>query len=771
MEINMPLLSFSSGELSPKVWARTDRPFYQSGEEVCLNFIPQVTGPAKFRPGTMFVNHTRLNQKAVLIPFQFNDEQAYVLEFTNFKLRILKDGGNALETGVSITDITAASSGVVTAPNHGYNNGDEVYFSGIVGMTELNGQFALVANSGVNSFCITDVDGTYFDTSGYTAYASGGEVARVYELASPYAEADLFELKYAQTADVMYIVHPDYAPYKLTRTGHTSWTLTTYSRTSDPFTGAGDYPGAVGFYGGRLWMGGTDNNPDSIYGSRGPDTSTGAPQYDDFTVGTAANDGLRFTITSQNNTADRIRWFVGNPKFLTIGTFGGVYKANGGSDGVAITPTNISVSPADDYGCENINPLFGGGQIVFLERGGLTLRSFEYDWYLDDFTAYDRTLLADEITVGGIAQLGYAQGRPDIVWGVRSDGVLLSCTILSREDVAAWARHKLGGSGAVLSVCGEPRPSNVDRTWMVVERTIGGLTRRYLEYFSDDPVLPDLVDYYTGDQTSDEAVWRNIFYEQQKTFVRLDSALVYDGTKGTTLTLSAKTGTGVTATAGTATFEPDHIGRFIRVKFADGDETGIAQITGYTSSTVVTVKVLQDFDGTSYAANGWCLSANRLGGLRHLNGAEIYATLDGMAVASPLEVTDGYVDLPAHACYAVLGYDYTGILRTMAIEPGAPDGASQGREKTANKLMMHFRDTLGVKYGCIAPGFYSVSDIAYRRDGVDFYDRPPQLFTGPRLLDLTNKTSLDKRITIVQDQPYPCTIMSIVPFIDIRAGE
>ncbi len=142
-----------------------------------------------------------------------------------------------------------------------------------------------------------------------------------------------------------------------------------------------------------------------------------------------------------------------------------------------------------------------------------------------------------------------------------------------------------------------------------------------------------------------------------------------------------------------------------------------------------------------------------------------------MAVASPLEVTDGYVDLPAHACYAVLGYDYTGILRTMAIEPGAPDGASQGREKTANKLMMHFRDTLGVKYGCIAPGFYSVSDIAYRRDGVDFYDRPPQLFTGPRLLDLTNKTSLDKRITIVQDQPYPCTIMSIVPFIDIRAGE
>lgn len=771
MEMNVSLISFSSGELSPKVWARADRPFYQSGTEIMLNFIPQVTGPSTYRTGTTYVNHTRLNQTAVLIPFQFNDEQAYVLEFTNLKLRIYKDGGNALETGVSITGITAAASGVVTAAGHGYTNGDEVYFYSIGGMTELNGQFALVANSGVNSFCITDVDGDYIDTSGYTAYTSGGEAARVYEIASPYAEADLFELKYAQTADVMYIVHPDYAPYKLTRTGHTAWTLTTYSRTSDPFTGTGDYPGAVGFYGGRLWMGGTDNNPDTMYGSSGPDTSTGAPNYDNFTVGTAATNGVRFTITSQNNSVDRIRWFVGNPKFLTVGTFGGVYKANGGSDGAAITPTGIAVTPADDYGCEDLNPLFGGGQIVFIERGGLTLRSFEFDFYADDFTAYDRNLIADELTVGGITQIGYAQGRPDIVWAVRSDGVLLSCTILSREDVAAWARHKLGGTGAVLSVCGEPRPNNFDRTWMVVERTIDGATRRYVEYLTDDPVLPDIVDYYTGVQATDEAIWRNIMFEQQKQFVRLDSSLTYDGTKSVTLTLSAKTGSSVTATAGSATFESDMVGRFIRAKFVVGTETGVAQIIGYTSSTVVTVKILQDFDATSYASGGWCLSANRLGGLGHLEGEEIYAILDGMAIADPLTVADGYVDLPAHACYAILGYKYTGILRTLAIEPGAPDGASQGREKTVNRVALRFRDTLDVGYGCIAPGFYSMSGIPYRRDGVDFLDRPPLLFTGTQVYDIPNRTDYTARITLVQNQPYPCTIMSIVPFVDIRTGE
>ena len=48
---------------------------------------------------------------------------------------------------------------------------------------------------------------------------SGGSA---YEISSPYLEAELFEIKYAQSADVMYICHPNHAVRKLSRTGHTS---------------------------------------------------------------------------------------------------------------------------------------------------------------------------------------------------------------------------------------------------------------------------------------------------------------------------------------------------------------------------------------------------------------------------------------------------------------------------------------------------------------------------------------------------------------------
>ena len=61
---------------------------------------------------------------------------------------------------------------------------------------------------------------------------SGGSA---YEISTPYLEAELFDLKFAQSADVMYICHPNHEVEKLSRTGHTSWTLSDVSFTKGPF--------------------------------------------------------------------------------------------------------------------------------------------------------------------------------------------------------------------------------------------------------------------------------------------------------------------------------------------------------------------------------------------------------------------------------------------------------------------------------------------------------------------------------------------------------
>jgi len=57
---------------------------------------------------------------------------------------------------------------------------------------------------------------------GGTVVSSGSPV----EVATPYAHTDIDKLKFTQSADVMYLVHPDFAPRKITRTSHTAWTIT-----------------------------------------------------------------------------------------------------------------------------------------------------------------------------------------------------------------------------------------------------------------------------------------------------------------------------------------------------------------------------------------------------------------------------------------------------------------------------------------------------------------------------------------------------------------
>jgi hypothetical protein len=61
---------------------------------------------------------------------------------------------------------------------------------------------------------------------------SGGSA---YEISSPYLTAELFDIKFAQSADVMYITHPNHEVMKLSRTGHTSWTLAEVDFTDGPY--------------------------------------------------------------------------------------------------------------------------------------------------------------------------------------------------------------------------------------------------------------------------------------------------------------------------------------------------------------------------------------------------------------------------------------------------------------------------------------------------------------------------------------------------------
>ncbi len=68
-------------------------------------------------------------------------------------------------------------------------------------------------------------------SSGYMyVWKDGGQVLDggvEVKIVTPYSADDIADIRFCQSADVLYLVHPDYAPRKLSRTSHTDWTLET----------------------------------------------------------------------------------------------------------------------------------------------------------------------------------------------------------------------------------------------------------------------------------------------------------------------------------------------------------------------------------------------------------------------------------------------------------------------------------------------------------------------------------------------------------------
>ena len=63
-------------------------------------------------------------------------------------------------------------------------------------------------------------------------YSSG---TTPYELSSPYGQEYLDDLSFTQSADILYITHPEFKPRKLTRTGHAAWTISEFDQTDGPY--------------------------------------------------------------------------------------------------------------------------------------------------------------------------------------------------------------------------------------------------------------------------------------------------------------------------------------------------------------------------------------------------------------------------------------------------------------------------------------------------------------------------------------------------------
>jgi hypothetical protein len=232
------------------------------------------------------------------------------------------------------------------------------------------------------------------------------------------------------------------------------------------------YPTSVTFYEDRLWFAGSAARPQTIWASVTGD-------YENHKYGTSADDGLNFTINTQD--MNTIEW-LSPGKVLSIGTANGEFTLSATNLNDAVTPTDVLIKPQTTYGSSAfVRPIRVAGSILFVQRAGRKLREYTYNFQTDAYIASNLTVLAEHITKTGILDLAYQQEPYQIVWAPCVNGELIGLTFERAEEVVGWHRQDVGG--LVESVVALPHwDGDQDVLWMIVKRTIDGTTKRYIEY-------------------------------------------------------------------------------------------------------------------------------------------------------------------------------------------------------------------------------------------------------------------------------------------------
>lgn len=273
--------SFSGGEISPEMFGRIDDAKYGNGAALLQNLVATALGPCEKRPGFEFVAPTKGNGIARLIPFTYSTSQTMVLEIGEHYFRFHTLGETLLYTTPQrawfhqgAAAFTVASPTVVSQTAHNLITGDQVIFTSTGGVTypfpvDPNAQYfvtvidadhyniSLTSGGPFVNVSVAASGGTIYGSkvwmpgelcsSGgtvYYCYAPFHEAATVpadpstvpssfylepsnltYEVPNSYAAADIFDIHYVQSNDVVTLVHPSYPPSELKRLGATEWTF------------------------------------------------------------------------------------------------------------------------------------------------------------------------------------------------------------------------------------------------------------------------------------------------------------------------------------------------------------------------------------------------------------------------------------------------------------------------------------------------------------------------------------------------------------------
>lgn len=223
------------------------------------------------------------------------------------------------------------------------------------------------------------------------------------------------------------------------------------------------YPSAVALYQDRLCLAGSPDEPQSIWMSRTGD-------YRDFgtTLGNLKDDDA-ISITLAAEDVSGIHSLYSGQDLLAF-TSSSEWKIKGSGENGAITPTAITAHVQTKTGSAEIQPIEADGAVIYAQTHRGEIHTFKYSFELDGYAGTNLSILSEHLFHKGqeVSDIVYQKTPHSIIWCLRKDGTVATCTFQQEHQVAGWSRQKT--DGVIGSICVVPRGDGYSELWAVVKR-------------------------------------------------------------------------------------------------------------------------------------------------------------------------------------------------------------------------------------------------------------------------------------------------------------
>ena len=585
-------------------------------------------------------------------------------------------------------------------------------------------------------------------------YKDNGQIlssGSAYEISSPYLEAELFDIKFAQSADVMYLCHPNHPAKKLARTGHTSWTLTSVDFTDGPYlddniteTTLNPSHHTVGT--GRSLVASSTTGINSNTGFQSTDVGRLFRFGDGYGKITAVTDTLNATMeviedmgsgtASTNFALGSFSDTTGHPSCVTFFEQRLVFAAT------LSQPQTIFFSKSGDY--ENMD-----------ENRGNTIAD-------DDAIIY--TIASNQVnairfmTATRTLIIGTAGGE-FAVSGGSVDTAITPTNILIKKQ-------SNNGAANVDALA-------VGNATLFLQRAKRKLRELAYNFDVDGYVAPDLT--ILAEHIS-EGGFKQLSYQQEPNQIiwcaRNDGQLVgltyqreqqvvawhrhiFGGSFGS--------GNAVCESVATIPTDDSEYQTYVIVK---------RTINGATKRYVEFIHQYK-FDETDDTSFNFLDSqleysgsaVTTISGLSHLEGQTVSVLADGSTHPDKV-VSSGEITLTRSATKVKVGLPYTSLLQTMRIDAGAQNGTSQSKTKRIYEITARLYESIGIEVG---PDLNNMERIPFR-SSADAMDSGITVFTGDKDIEFRGNYETDGFIFVRQTQPLPLTILSLYPKLQTKDG-